>query len=143
VDPNVQGSSVVWLATGATAGLHMLTCLDHCQGAASWTDSLVTTVPNPGPIAILPCTSPCTSTVYVGTRVVEGDPTAAALYKTTLSGGFCDVTASAPLYAAAGGFPAQLTLGTDSLGTVIGYLITSGNGAIVVKDGSGPGCDEG
>jgi hypothetical protein len=140
-DPNVQGMSVVWLSTAATAGLHQLTCTEHCQGALGWTDTLVPDVPNPGPIAIRPCVSPCTSVVYVGTRVVDGDTTPAALYKTTPTGTFCDVTATAPLYAGAGGFPVQLAVGGDAGGTPMAYLVTIGNGVIVTTDASGPDCE--
>jgi hypothetical protein len=141
VDPNVQGMSVVWLSTAATAGLHELSCLEHCQGAGGWTDTVFPEVRNPGPLSIPPCSSPCTSVVYVGTWARNGDLTPAALYKTTPTGTFCDVTASAPLYAGAGGFPVRLALGRDAEGTVMGYLVTAGNGVIVTTDASGPSCE--
>jgi hypothetical protein len=139
-DPN-EGTSVVWLSTNGATGLHELTCPANCQSPPSWTDTNITTVPNPGPIAIPPCTQPCTSVVYVSTRVVSGDATQAALYKSTPTGSFCDVAGGAALWAGAGGFPVQLSVAPDTLGGMTGFLATVGNGTIVVSDTSGPSCE--
>jgi hypothetical protein len=140
-DPNALTSSIVWLATNSATGLHELTCTSSCQVPSNWTDTNVTTVPNPGPIAIPPCTQPCTSAVYVSTRVLPGDVTQAALYKSTPTGSFCNVAAGAKLWAGAGGFPVQLFMTPDGLGAMTGFLITVGNGTIVVSDTSGSSCE--
>jgi hypothetical protein len=136
-DPNTTGGFVVWVATGATAGLHELTCSTLCQQTA-WIDQVVPDVPNAGPVAIVPCVAPCTSVVYVATEAKEGVP--ASLYKSTPDGTFCNVTAGSKTYASAANFPVQLAVTPPVDGVVTAYLTTQGAGTIVIHDGSSDTC---
>jgi len=140
-DPNAQGSSVVWVSTNASDGLHELTCASQCEVAGNWDDRTdFAGIRNPGPIAIAPCVQPCTTEVYVATRAVAGDPTMARLYKSTPSGGFCRVVAGVSFYRGAANFPVQLAVTYSVSGTVTAYLTTIGDGTIVVSDPTGPDC---
>lgn len=133
-DPNVRG--VVWLSTSAVDGLHELTCLvpPTLNGC---TDLIVppSNVRNPGPISIRPCTDACTSTVYVATRTVPGDPAPPAMYK-HISGGasWCDLTSAAPLYVQAAHAPAQIAASLEVSGVTTIYVSTAGEGVLVVSD---------
>jgi hypothetical protein len=139
-DPNAVGESVVWVATEGAAGLHRLSCATLCQQSA-WTDQSFPEVVNPGPVALAPCTAPCTSVVYVATRAVAGDPThPPTLYKSTPDGGFCEVTAGSRAYRSAANFPVQLAVGPSVDGEVAAYLTTVGEGVLVVVDASSPTC---
>src|SRR5439155_27288344 len=116
-DPNEPG--VVWVTTNAVDGLHELSCpippvTDGC------TDLIVppTSVHNPGPIAIRPCSDTCTSTIYVATRTTPDDASLAALFKhTTGSTSWCNVTSGvAPTYAQAATSPNQLAASPEDSG---------------------------
>jgi hypothetical protein len=136
-DPNDRGT--VWLTTGSPQGLHQLSCpippvLDGCVDAITPPANVV----NPGPISLRPCPDTCTSTLYVATRAVEGDPTPVVMFK-HLSGNtsWCDLTsAAAPQYRRSANFPTQVAASLDSSGVTTVYVTTAGEGILVVSDGT-------
>jgi hypothetical protein len=141
-DPNTEGENVVWLSTGFTSGLHKLSCSAQCQTAGSWTDETnFPDVANPGPIAIAPCDAPCTSVVYVATRAVAADlANPPALFKSTPTGGFCNLVAGSAFYRGAANFLVQLAVTPSISGTTTAYLPTVGAGTVVITDASDSVC---
>jgi hypothetical protein len=137
-DPNATNPFIVWVTTNDAQGLYKLTCSTGCQSAANWTAGQALTVPNPGPVALQPCTAPCiTPNVYVATRTVPTDTTPARLYKRANGGSsWCNLTSSVPFYAGSANFPVQLAVSSAVGGTVTALVTTAGEGTIIVSDNS-------